>query len=91
VWSASINGQDLLVELDRVRARVGGIDGERVAEGGQLSWQVVHISGVLVDLGMMPIWDIPQLLKRAREVLSAVDLALKHLQEALASGASLWD
>jgi hypothetical protein len=55
VWSASINGQDLLVELDRVRARVGGIDGERVAEGGQLSWQVVHISGVLVDLGMMPI------------------------------------
>jgi hypothetical protein len=40
---------------------------------------------------MTPVKDIPQLLKWAWEVLSVVDLVLKHLQEALAFGAGLWD
>jgi hypothetical protein len=36
---------------------------------------------VLVDLGMPPIQDIPQLPKSPRGVLPAADLILKHLQE----------
>jgi hypothetical protein len=36
---------------------------------------------------MLSIQEIPQLPKIAREVLLAVNLSLKHLQEALASGA----
>jgi hypothetical protein len=49
------------------------------------------ISSVLVDLGMLPVQDIPQILKSALEVLPMTDLILKHLQEALASITSLWD
>jgi hypothetical protein len=49
------------------------------------------ISNTLADLGMLPIQDIPQLLKLAQEVLSVVDLVLKHLQQALASGVGPWD
>jgi hypothetical protein len=51
----------------------------------------MQISAVLVDLGMLPIQDIPQLLKIAREVLPVVHLILKRLQEELASSAGLWD
>jgi hypothetical protein len=43
------------------------------------------ISNALVNLGMMPIQDIPQLPKLAREVLPVAGLILEHLQEALAS------
>jgi hypothetical protein len=45
---------------------------------------------VLVNLGLLPIEDIPQLPKTAWGVLSAITLILKHLQEALTSGADLW-
>jgi hypothetical protein len=37
------------------------------------------ISNALVDLGMLPIQDIPHLLKLAREVLMAAGLFLEHL------------
>jgi hypothetical protein len=40
---------------------------------------------------MVPIQDIPQLLKWAREVPPEIDLALKRFQEALSSGAGPWD
>jgi hypothetical protein len=43
------------------------------------------ISNALVNLGMMPIQDIPQLPKSAREVLPVAGLILEHLQEALGS------
>jgi hypothetical protein len=49
------------------------------------------ISDALVDLGMLLVQAIPQLPKSAREVLSAADLVLKCLQEALASDVSSWD
>jgi hypothetical protein len=49
------------------------------------------ISDVLVNLGMLPVHDIPQLSKSTREVLLTYDLVLKHLQEALASGDGPWD
>jgi hypothetical protein len=69
-----IDGCDLSVELDKARARVHRIDGERVAEAEQLSQQVMRISNVLVDLDLLPIQDIPQLSKSAQEVLPVVDI-----------------
>jgi hypothetical protein len=51
----------------------------------------VRIFGILVDLGMLPVQNIPQLLKSAREVLPAFDLILQRLQEELAFGAGPWD
>jgi hypothetical protein len=49
------------------------------------------ISNALVDLGMLPVQDIPQLSKLVREVLPVAGLILESLQEALASSASSWD
>jgi hypothetical protein len=85
------NGWDPSVELDKAPAHVDKIDGERAAEAEPLSRQVIRISGVLVDLGMLPIQNIPQLPKSARKQLPVVDLILQHLHEALASGAGPWD
>jgi hypothetical protein len=36
----------------------------------------MEISNALVDLGMLPVWDIPQLLKSTQEVLVAAGLNL---------------
>jgi hypothetical protein len=70
---------------------VVGIKGERAAEAGKLSQLVVEISNPLVDLGMLPIWDIPQLAKLTQEVLMAASLLLERQREAQASDASPWD
>jgi hypothetical protein len=67
------DGWDLSAELDKAPTRVGRIDGEHATEAERLSWQVIRISGVLVNLGMLPVQNIPQHLKSAREVLSVVD------------------
>jgi hypothetical protein len=45
----------------------------------------MRISGVLVDLGMLPVQNIAQVPKLAPEVLSAADLILQH------HGTELWD
>jgi hypothetical protein len=66
---------------------VDRIDNEHAVEVKQLSQWVVRISNIMFDLGLLPIQDIPQLLKSAQEVLLVVDI-LKRLQEVLASGAS---
>jgi hypothetical protein len=70
------NGQDLLAKLDKAPARVNRIDVQRTAEAERLSCQVMRIFGALVDLGMLPIQNIPQLLKSPREVFLVVDLVL---------------
>jgi hypothetical protein len=57
----------------------------------RLSQRVVGISNALADLDMVTIQDIPPLSKSAQEVLPVADLILKRLQQALASGAGLWD
>jgi hypothetical protein len=49
------------------------------------------VVGVLVDLGLLLIEDIPQLLKIAPRVLPVVALILNHLQETLDSGAGPWN
>jgi hypothetical protein len=68
------------MEIDKAHALMDGITDERAAEVMPLSQHVVAISTALVDLGMLPVQDIPQLLKSAREVLPTTDLILKRLQ-----------
>jgi hypothetical protein len=68
------------MEIDKAHALMDGITDERAAEVMPLSQHVMAISTALVDLGMLPVQDIPQLLKSAREVLPTTDLILKCLQ-----------
>jgi hypothetical protein len=53
------DGWDLLAERGKTHARVDRINGERAAEAGRLSQQVLGISNALVDLGMLPIQAFP--------------------------------
>jgi thioester reductase-like protein len=85
------DGWDLSAELDKAHVRVDRIDGGCATEAEQLSQWVMRISNVLVNLGLLPIQDTPQLPKSAQKVMSAVDLVMKHLQEALASDIDPWD
>jgi hypothetical protein len=52
------DGQDLSVELKKIRARVDRnvVDCATEAEG--LSQQVVRVASVLIDLGLLPIEEI---------------------------------
>jgi hypothetical protein len=56
----------------------------------KLSKLVMEVSNTLVDLGMMPIRDIPQLPNMAQEVLAVADLILERLREEHASRTELW-
>jgi hypothetical protein len=90
-WSSSFRWAGPVSRASQVPRTHGKDRRERAAEAKQLSWRVMQIFGDQVDLGMMSIQDIPQLPKWAQEVMSVVDLALKCLQKALASGAGPWD
>jgi hypothetical protein len=85
------DGQDMLAELKKICTHVDRINVDRVAEAERLSQQVMRVAGILVDLGLPPVEHIPQLLRTAQEVLPAVALILKHMQEALDSSAGPWD
>jgi hypothetical protein len=87
----SSDRQDLSTELQKAHVRVHGINDEHVAKARRLSQRIMGISIVLVDLGMLPVYDIPALLESAQEVLSTADLILKHLLEVRASGVGPWD
>jgi hypothetical protein len=65
------DGRDLSAPLDKVM---------------QLSQCIMGISNALVDLGMLPMQDIPQLLKSAQDVLPAANLILKHWPLVLVHG-----
>jgi hypothetical protein len=80
------NVRDLLVEVEELHARVAGVEDECTTEVGKLLKLAVEISNALVDLGLLPILDIPQLPKSAQEVLAVADLILERLQEGHASG-----
>jgi hypothetical protein len=77
---------DLPEELDETRACMHGIASDRATEAGWLSRQLVWVVGVLFDLGLPPIEDIPRLPKIAQDALLEVALVLECLQEALDSG-----
>jgi hypothetical protein len=61
-------GGDPSVELDKVRACVDQITDGCATEAKRLSRQVTHEADILIDLGLLPIKDIPQLPKIAKEV-----------------------
>jgi tellurite resistance-related uncharacterized protein len=52
---------------------------------------VVGISNALVNLGTLPIWDIPQLPKMINEVLATTDLILECLREEHTTCTGSWD
>jgi hypothetical protein len=59
------------------------VEDERVAEAGKLSKLVMEISNALVDPRMLPIQDIPQLLKLAQEVLAVASLMLEPCKRSM--------
>jgi hypothetical protein len=83
--------QNLPVELEELSVCVVGVEDKRAVEAEKLSKLVVDISNSLVDLGTLPIRDIPQLSKMAQEVLVAVRLILERLREEHASATGYWD
>jgi hypothetical protein len=56
------------VELEGLHEFMAGVESERAAEAMTLSRSVIEIYDALVDLGVFPIWDIPEHLKSARDV-----------------------
>jgi hypothetical protein len=72
------NRQDLPTELEEAHACVDGIMGE-CAEARKLSPLTMEIFNAIVDLGILPVWDIPQLPNSALEVLTMAGLHLEHL------------
>jgi hypothetical protein len=84
------DGRDLLAELEEIHARMDRIMGECTTEARRLSQLALGISNALVNLGMLPVWDIAQFLKSAQEVLTMTGLLLEHLREARASSAGPW-
>jgi hypothetical protein len=59
------NGRDLSAELDKAHASVNRMTDDHVAEAEWLSRQVVQVASVLIDLGLLPVDDIPQRPKTA--------------------------
>jgi hypothetical protein len=48
------------MELEELHKHVAGVESERAAKAVTLSWSIMEISDALVDLGMFPVWDIPE-------------------------------
>jgi hypothetical protein len=75
----SFDKRDLSVELEEIRVRVVEVEDECATEAREMSQFILEISNALVDIGMLPIRDIPQLSNMAQEVLAVADLILEHL------------
>jgi hypothetical protein len=73
------DGRDMSVEIEGRHAHMDVVEGERTTKTGQLSRLVMGIPNTLVDLGMLPIWDIPYLPKSSQEVLAMTGLILERL------------
>jgi hypothetical protein len=55
----SFDGWDLSAEQGELHTHVAEVEDEHIVEAKKLSMLVVGISNALVNLGMLPIWDIP--------------------------------
>jgi hypothetical protein len=86
-----LEGRDQPLELYKACAWANEIADNRVAKVERQSRQLVQVAGVLINLGLPPIEDIPQLPKIVWDTLVAVALILEHLQGALDSGTGLWN
>jgi hypothetical protein len=56
------------VELEELHVCVARVEDECAAKAGKLSKLAMEISNALVDLGTLPIRDIPQVSKKAHEI-----------------------
>jgi hypothetical protein len=65
------------MELYKAHERAIEIAGERVIDAERLSRQLVRVAGVLIDMGLKLIEDIPQLPKTVRDALAMVALVLE--------------
>jgi hypothetical protein len=65
------------MELYKAHERAIEIAGERVIDAERLSRQLVRVAGVLIDMGLKLIEDIPQLPKTVRDALAMVALILE--------------
>jgi hypothetical protein len=61
----SFDGRELSVGLEELHLRLAMIEDERVTEAVRLSQLVIEISDAQVDLGVLPIREIPRLPKSA--------------------------
>jgi hypothetical protein len=61
----SFNRCDLPTKLGELRAHAIGDEEERATEARKLAALVVEASNTLVDLGMLPIQEVPQNPKKA--------------------------
>jgi hypothetical protein len=75
----SFDGRDLSTELEELHLCMARLEDECVTEARDLSVLVVVASNALVDLEMLPIRDMPQLPKKARDVLKAAGVIFKWL------------
>jgi hypothetical protein len=75
----SFDGHDLLVELEELRVRVARAEEKRATKVGKLAALVIEAANTLMDLGMLPVREIPQNPKKAQDVLKAVGVILEHL------------
>jgi hypothetical protein len=63
----SFDGHDLPTELEELHARVARVEEEHVTVAGEMVALVVEASNTLMDLGMLPIWEVPQNPKKAQD------------------------
>jgi hypothetical protein len=68
----SFDGSDLLAKLEELCVHLAGVEDEHAVEAGELLTLVIEASNTVVDLRMLPMWDIPQLLMIAQEVMALV-------------------
>jgi hypothetical protein len=87
----SFEGPDLLAELEELCMRVARVEEEHAVEAWELEVLVIEALNTLIDFGMLPFWEVPQISKKAQEVLKAMGVILECFKEAHASGAGPWD
>jgi hypothetical protein len=61
------------------------------SKAGKLAALVVEAPNTLMDLRMLPIWEVPQNPKSTQEALKPASIILERLREAYASSAGPWD
>jgi hypothetical protein len=63
--------------LAELRECLPEVEVDHIGEAKELAMLVIDISGVLMDLGLDPIQWIPQLLRKAQDMLEMVGVILE--------------
>jgi hypothetical protein len=69
---------------------VATVESKHTTKAMTLSWSSMEISNALVDLGVLPILDIPEHPLLAQDVLTVARLILERLREERDSGTGPW-